>query len=63
MVNLAKDNPYPILIQGILIFYDFNLRRAESGLTTIGIFLLHNIDNMDLREVSIVEWHFTWKNI
>jgi hypothetical protein len=36
MVNLAKDNPYPILIGGISICLDFQLRRLKAGLMIIG---------------------------
>jgi hypothetical protein len=36
MVNLAKDNPYPILTGGISICLDFHLRRVKAGLMIIG---------------------------
>jgi hypothetical protein len=36
MVNLAKDNPHPILIGGISICSDFLLRRIKAGLIIIG---------------------------
>jgi hypothetical protein len=36
MVNLAKDNLYPILIRGISICLDFHLRRVKAGLMIIG---------------------------
>jgi hypothetical protein len=38
MVNLAKDNPYPILVGGDFNMLRSHLRRAEAGLTTIGLF-------------------------
>jgi hypothetical protein len=36
IVNLVKDNPYPIIIEGILIFLDALMRRAMGGSTSIG---------------------------
>jgi hypothetical protein len=38
LVNLAKDNPHPIIIGGILICYDTHRRRAEVGSIHIGLF-------------------------
>jgi hypothetical protein len=32
LVNLAKDNPHPILIGGILICSDFLTRKAKMGI-------------------------------
>jgi hypothetical protein len=37
MVNLAKDNPYPILIGGILICLGSIMRKAKAGLMIIGL--------------------------
>ena len=63
LVNLAKDNPYPILIDG-----DFNLVRSSHEKSN-GCFdpqwpFLFNavIDSLDLREVAMVGLQFTWAN-
>jgi hypothetical protein len=60
LVNLAKDNPYPILIGG-----DFNLLRFQHEKSK-GHFFSHwpflfnvVIDSSDLREVSMVGRQFT----
>ena len=63
LVNLAKDNPYPILIGG-----DFNLLRFPHEKSR-GRFdnhwpLLFNavIDSLDLKEVSMPGRQYTWAN-
>ena len=63
LVNLAKDNPHPILIGG-----DFNLLRFPHEKSK-GIFdghwpFLFNavIDSLDLREVFMSGRQFTWAN-
>ena len=38
VVNLEKDNPYPILIGRDSICFGSHSRRAEAGLTIIGPF-------------------------
>ena len=38
MVNLAKDNPYRLLLGGILICLDSHSRRVKAVLTIIGLF-------------------------
>ena len=56
LVNLAKDNPYPILIGG-----DFNLLRFPNEKSRCRFdnhwpFLFNAIiDSLDLREVSMIE--------
>ena len=63
LVNLAKDNPYPIIIGG-----DFNLLRFPHEKSR-GRFdnrwpLLFNavIDSLSLREVSMIGRQLTWAN-
>ena len=63
LVNLVKDNPYPIIIGG-----DFNLLRFPHEKSR-GRFdnrwpILFNdvIDSLSLREVSMVGRQFTWAN-
>ena len=63
LVNLVKDNPYPIIIGG-----DFNLLRFPHEKSR-GRFdnrwpLLFNvvIDSLSLREVSMIGRQFTWAN-
>jgi hypothetical protein len=62
MINLAKDNPYPIIIGGISTCLDSHSRRAKAGLMIIGLSYIFNtvIDRLDLREVSMVWRHVTW---
>ena len=38
LVNLAKDNPHPILIGGTLICLDSDTRKAEVDSMVIGLF-------------------------
>ena len=64
LVNLAKDNPYPIIIGG-----DFNLLRFPHEKSR-GRFDYHwpflfnaVIDSLDLREVSMVGRQFTWQTV
>ena len=63
LVDLAKDNPHPLIICG-----DFNLLRFPFEKSR-GRFdnrwpLLFNavIDSLDLREISMVGRQFTWAN-
>jgi hypothetical protein len=63
LVNLAKDNPYPMVIGG-----DFNLLRyphekSKGRFDNHWPFLFNAvIDSLDLREVATVGRHFTWAN-
>jgi hypothetical protein len=63
LVNLAKDNPYPIIIGG-----DFNLLRyphekSRGRFDNHWPFLFNAvIDSLDLREVTMVGRQFTWAN-
>jgi hypothetical protein len=60
MVNLAKDNPYPLIIGG-----DFNLLRypyekSKAMFDSNCPFLFNDVINsLDLREISIVGRLFT----
>jgi hypothetical protein len=38
LVNLAKDNPHPIIIGGILTCSDFHMRRVRADLIITGHF-------------------------
>jgi hypothetical protein len=63
LVNLAKDNPHPIIL-GV----DFNLlrypeKKSKGRFETHWPFLFNVvIDNLDLREVTLVGRQFTWAN-
>ena len=63
LVNLAKDNPHPILIGG-----DFNLLRyrhekSRGRFDNHWPFLFNAvIDSLDLREVHMTGRQFTWAN-
>jgi hypothetical protein len=63
MVNLAKDNPHPIIIGG-----DFNLLRypheKSKGMFDSHWSFLFNavIDSLDLKEISMTGRQFTWAN-
>jgi hypothetical protein len=58
LVNLAKDNPHPIIVGG-----DFNLLRypQEKSRGSVRYTLTFDvvIDSFDLREVSMIERQFT----
>ena len=63
LVNLAKDNPYPILIGG-----DFNILRYQQDKNNDRFdnywpFLFNAvIDSLNLREVKLSGRQFTWAN-
>jgi hypothetical protein len=63
LVNLVKDNPYPVIIGG-----DFNLLRyphekSKGRFDNHWPFLFNAvIDSLDLREVSMIGRQFTWAN-
>ena len=63
LVNLANDNPYPMIIAG-----DYNMLRFPHEKSR-GMFDSHwpfwfnvVIDNLDLREVDMTRRQFTWAN-
>jgi hypothetical protein len=64
MVNLAKENPYPILIGGDFNFLRFQREKSKGHFDSHWPFLFNDvIDSLDLREVSMVGRQFTWDNI
>jgi hypothetical protein len=63
MVNLAKDNPYPILIGGDFNMLRFPFEKSRGRFDNHWPFLFNAvIDSLDLREVSMVGRLFTWAN-
>jgi hypothetical protein len=60
-VNLAKDNPYPILIGGNFSLLMFEKRGV--GLINHCPFLFNAvIDSLDLRVVTMIGRQFCWAN-
>jgi hypothetical protein len=65
LVNLAKDNPHPIIIGG-----DFNLlrypqekSRGRFDINWLSYSMLSLIiDSLDMREVTMIGRQFTWAN-
>jgi hypothetical protein len=63
MVNLAKDNPHPIILGG-----DFNMLRyphekSKGRFDNHWSFLFNAvIDSLDLKEISMIGRQFTWAN-
>jgi mannosylglycoprotein endo-beta-mannosidase len=63
LVNLAKDNPYPILIGGDFNLLRFHHEKSKGHFDGHWPFLFNAvIDSLDLREVSMVGRQFTWAN-
>jgi hypothetical protein len=63
LVNLAKDNPYPILIGGDFNLLRFQHKKSKGHFDSHWSFLFNVvIDSLDLREVSMVGRQFTWAN-
>jgi hypothetical protein len=64
LVNLAKDNPHPILIGGEFNLLRFHHEKSKDRFDGHWPFLFNVvIDSLDQREVSIVGRQFTWENI
>jgi hypothetical protein len=60
---LAKDNPYPILIRGDLHLLRFCHEKSKGRFDDHWPFLFNAvIDNLDLREVTMIGKQFTWAN-
>jgi hypothetical protein len=63
LVNLAKDNPHPILIGGDFNLLRFYHEKSKGRFDGHRPFLFNAvIDSLDLREVSMVGRQFTWAN-
>jgi hypothetical protein len=63
LVNLAKDNPHPILIGGDFNLLRFHHEKSKGRFDGHWPFLFNTvIDSLDLREVSMVGRQFTWEN-
>jgi endonuclease/exonuclease/phosphatase family metal-dependent hydrolase len=63
LVNLAKDNPYPILIGGDFNLLRFRHEKSKGQFDDHWPFLFNAvIDSLDLREVTMIGRQFTWEN-
>ena len=63
MVNLAKDNPYPIIIGGDFNLLRFPFEKSKGRFDNHWPFLFNAvIDSLDLREVSMIGRQFTCAN-
>jgi hypothetical protein len=63
LVNLAKDNPHPILIGGDFNLLRFRPEKSKGRFDGHWPFLFNAvIDSLDLREVSMTGRQFTWAN-
>jgi hypothetical protein len=63
LVNLAKDNPYPILIGGDFNLLRFRHEKSKGHIDEHWPFLFNAvIDSLDLREVAMTGRQFTWAN-
>jgi hypothetical protein len=60
LVNLAKDNPYPILIGGDFNLLRFRHEKSKGRFDDHWPFLFNAvIDSLDLREVTMIGRQFT----
>jgi endonuclease/exonuclease/phosphatase family metal-dependent hydrolase len=63
LVNLAKDNPYPIIIGGDFNLLRFQHEKSKGHFDSHSPFLFNVvIGSLDLREVSMSGQQFTWAN-
>ena len=63
LVNLAKNNPYPMLIGGDLNIPRYQEEKNNDRFDTHWPFLFNAvIDSLDLREASMSGRQFTWGN-
>jgi hypothetical protein len=63
IVNLAKDNPHPIIIGGEFNLLRFRHEKSKGCFDSHWTFLFNVvIDSLYLREVSMVGRQFTWDN-
>jgi hypothetical protein len=63
LVNLAKDNRYPMIIGGDFNLLRFQHEKSKGHFDSHWPFLFNVvIDSLDLREVDMVGRQFTWAN-
>jgi exonuclease III len=63
LVNLTKDNPYPILIGGDFNLLRFHHEKSKGRFDEHWPFLFNVVINsLDLREVTMIGRQFTWAN-
>jgi hypothetical protein len=63
LVNLAKDNPYPIIIGGDFNLLRFSHEKSRGRFDNYWPFLFNAvIDSLDLKEIEMVGRQFTWAN-
>ena len=63
VVNLAKDNPFPIILGGDFNLLRFSHEKSRGRFDTHWPFLFNAvIDSLDLREVTMIGRQFTWAN-
>ena len=63
LVNLARDNPYPILIGGDFNMLRFPHEKSRGRFDNHWPFLFNAVtDSLDLREVHMTGRQFTWAN-
>jgi hypothetical protein len=63
LVNLAKDNPHPIIIGGDFNFSRYPHEKSRGKFDTHWPFLFNIvIDSLELREVSMGGRQFNWAN-
>jgi hypothetical protein len=63
LVNLAKDNPYPMIIGGDFNLLRFRHEKSKGRFDDHWPFLFNTvIDSLDLREISMVGRQFTCAN-
>jgi hypothetical protein len=61
LVNLAKNNPYPILTGGGFNFLTFHHEKSKGRFDNHWPFLFNVvIDSLDLREISLTGRQFIW---
>jgi hypothetical protein len=61
LVNLAKDNPYPMNIGGDFNLLRFQHEKSKGHFYSHWPFLFNGVvDSLDLREVAMVGRQFTW---
>ena len=63
LVNIAKDNPYPILIGGDFNILRYRQEKNNDHFDNYQPFLFNVvIDSLKLREISMSGRQFTWAN-
>ena len=63
MVNLAKDNPHPLIIGGDFNLLRFSFEKSKGRFDNRWPLLFNAvIDSLNLREITMVGRQFTWAN-